>query len=174
MKSGDSKMNLEEILNISGNPLEEATLTQVIKRINRHKEDARDSKEFIKLITKDGALKSSLDTISSATPEEQEAFSDLLNADVISKAINSLPPGLKIAINKLAKLSGEIAKEPEKLKVKGSLTTMHPKDQAIIQSMQKEFMKAKDDQSKAGLIKKWTSDIYNAKLYKLAKKEGII
>jgi len=170
-------MNLKEVLDINENPLEEATLTQILNRINKHKNSASSPKELANLLSSDNALKGSLGTVMNASDSEREEFVNAISVPEISKAINMLDRGTKIAITRLAKVPGKNFTNSEKVKktiVKGSLANMSEKDKAIIQKMQNEFIKAKSPQEKNELIGKWTSSVYNSKLFKLAKKEGII
>lgn len=169
-------MKLTEAINHSGIPLEEATLTQIAKRINKHKADAASPSDLAKLLAADNALKQSLGTVSQGTPEEKEAFASLIQDAAVSKAIGILAEPLKKAISRLANVPvpGTDAPARPAARVAGALASMPDKDKSIIQAMQKDFMKANTPSDKEELVRKWTSSTYNAKLYKLANKEGII
>ena len=171
-------MELVEALNISGVPLSEATLTQIMKRINKHKGMVDSGEELARHLAADNAFKQSLSTVDNATEQEQSQYASFIKDPMVSKAIESLPAVMQSSFRRFADLSSEAepSEEPAtaKAREKGPLANMPEKDKNIINQMQKDFIKAKTPQQKSDMIKKWTSNTYNAKLYKLALKTGII
>lgn len=172
-------MELEEALETLGMPLNEASLTQIIKRIKKHRDMVETGDELARHLRDDHAFKQSIGTVDTATDQERKDYAALLKDPIVADAIESLPSTMKTTVERFSRLGSTEQDDndndaPAAARTPGPLANMPKKDQAIINQMQTEFIKAKTPQQKSDMIKKWTASTYNAKLYKLALKSGII
>jgi hypothetical protein len=170
-------MRLQEVLEISGVPLEEATLTQIIKRVQKHKADSRNEDELGRALSGDGALADSVGAVTDATEQERKAYAELIKDPMVAAAIDKTPSAMKSQFAQLEKV-GEEAPETEEEPSKkpadsNALKALDPKMKAKLAAMQKEWFARKTPQQKQALVDAWVKDPVTSRVYRFGLKQGI-
>jgi hypothetical protein len=167
-------MNLIEALYIYAS-LEEATLSQVIRQINKHKEASLSPSELGRLLATDGSLKSSLD-VQSATPEEQKQYAALMKDPKIESAMKTLPTALKGSLDRLQSLKpSEQAMQTQATAIQkpNEVGQLDPQTKKTLALMQNQWFQTKDANEKSSLAGMWSQDSVKSRLYKYGLNRGI-
>jgi len=165
-------MNLNEALRISGIPLEEATITQIIKRINKHKAMTKSPREFTKHLADDNALQNSLGTVKDATSKEKEQYNNLMKDPEVAGAINNLPTPMRSGFGQLKNIE-ERTEELKKPFTSNAIKQLDPQIKIKLFRMQKEWFAKKAASEKQSLIATWIKEPITARIYKFGLKQGI-
>jgi len=168
-------MNLNEALQISGIPLEEATITQVIKRVNKHKAMTKSPEELARHLAGDHALRDSLSAIKEATPEEKKQYADLIKDPMIAGAIDNLPTPMRSGFGQLKGIRGPGEEPAEKVKplVSDAIKQLDPQMRAKLSQMQKEWFSKRTSPEKQSLVATWSKDPVTARVYRFGLKQGV-
>jgi len=164
-------MKLFEVLNIYANSIEEATLAQVVTRINKHKETSKSPEELSRFISADNAIRTSID-VQSATPEERKKYAELIKDPKVSDAIKNLPSGLKTSFDRLSKLEQpEQTTAPKEIKV-DAVSQLDDRAKKALSQMQGQWFDAKTAEDKRALVDLWTKNPVRARMYSFGLKQG--